>query len=97
MNNHTPQPNRRSFQQPETPAVKRRLIDKLYDDDTERQKDALHSLPGFTTTPFEAFVANRIEQVLEDSTELSFEVLDLIRKAYATGFKDANCKMGDLL
>lgn len=62
-------------------------------------REAAHSAPGFSYGPFDAIIANSIEQIVEDYPDLvgdDLEAVALIRSAIERGIEIANTRLGDL-
>lgn len=62
-------------------------------------RDAAHTVNGLDYGPFNAIIANSIEQIVEDYSDLvgdDLEGVALIRSAIERGIEIANTRLGDL-
>lgn len=62
-------------------------------------REAAHSAPGLNYGPFDAIIANSIEQIVEEHSDLvggDLEAVALIRSAIERGIEIANTRLGDL-
>ncbi len=62
-------------------------------------RDAAHTVPGLSSSPFAALIDNSIEQLAEEYPDLigdDLESVALIRSAIERGIEIANTRLGDL-
>jgi hypothetical protein len=69
--------------------------------DTERAaiREAAHTVPGLSGSPFDAIIDNSIQQLAEEYPDLigdDLESVALIRSAIEHGIEIANTRLGDL-